>query len=142
TGGLPPRRVFRRVAANEQGFRYVYCDADESMVVFRDRNDANSYAGLSPPDRPLFLARLGAERLARFERTEEVARLRQFFDDPNMLRRHSREEIYAMAKTAGDLLVFQNALESALVQSMNELGPSVVRSHYFEMHRQVLQAPL
>ncbi len=140
--GLPPRRVFRRAAANEEGFRYVYCDHDESMVIFRDRNDANSYAGLSPPDRPLFLARLGAERLARFERTEEVALLRQFLDDPNMLRRHSRDEIYAMVKTVNDLLVFQNTLESALVQSMNELGPSAVRSHYFELHRQVLQAPL
>jgi hypothetical protein len=138
---LPPRRVFRRAATGENGFRYVYCDQDESMVIFRGRGDAESFANLSAPDRPLFLARLASERLARFERSEEIGRLNAFLEDPNVLREFSREEIYATVRAAADLLVFQNALESALVQSMNELGPSGIRSHYYDMHRQVLQAP-
>jgi len=139
---LPPRRVFRRVAAGESGFRYVFCDHDESMVIFRDRSDADSYATLSAPDRPLYLARLASERLARFERSAEIRRLNAFLDDPNVLADYSREEIYSTVKAAADLLVFQNALESALVQSMNELGPSGIRGYYYDMHRQVLQAPL
>jgi hypothetical protein len=138
---LPPRRVFRRVATADPGFRYVYCDQDESMVIFRQRSDANAYASLSAPDRPLYLARLASDRLASFERSEEIARLRAFVDDPNVLREYSRDEIYGMVKAAGDLLVFQNTLESALVQSMTELGPSGISSYYYEMHRQVLQAP-
>src|SRR5690606_13273122 len=39
-------------------------------------------------------------------------------------------------------LVFQNALESALVQSMYELGGSSLSGYYYDLHRQVLQAPL
>jgi hypothetical protein len=138
---LPPRRVFRRVAAGDPGYRYVFCDQHESMVIFRNRDDAESYATLSAPDRPLYLARLASERLARFERSPEVRRLQAFLDDPNVLDDYSREQIYATVKAAADLVVFQNALESALVQSMNELGPSEVRQYYFEMHRNVMQAP-
>ncbi len=139
--GLPPRRVFRRMAAGDPGFRYVFCDQNESMVIFRDKPDAESYAELSAPDRPLFLARLASERLARFERSEEIQRLIAFLDDPNVLRDYSRAEIYATVKAAADLVVFQDALESALVQSMNELGPSDIRAYYYDMHRQVIQAP-
>ncbi|MEX2583864.1 MAG: hypothetical protein WD766_11350 [Gemmatimonadota bacterium] len=139
---LPPRRVFRRAAANEDGFRYAYCDQHESMVIFRERPDAESYAALSAPDRPLYLSRLAVERLERFERSREVQRLQQFLRDPNILRDYSKEELFAMVKAAADMIVFQNALESALVQSMNELGPSEIRGYYYDMHRQVLQAPL
>lgn len=138
---LPPRRVFRRAASGDPGYRYVFCDHDESMVIFRDQDDAEAYAQLSAPDRPLYLARLASERIARFERSEAVGRLMNFLEDPNAVADWSREEIYATVKAAADLLVFQNALESALVQSMNELGPSRIRSYYFDMHREVMQAP-
>jgi hypothetical protein len=139
---LPPRRVFRRIATADRGYRYVFCDQNESMVIFRERKDAESYAALSAPDRPLFLARLASERLARFESSEEVARLGAFLQDPNVLRGYTKDQIYGMIKAAADLIVFQNALESALVQSMNELGATGIRGYYFDMHRQVLQAPL
>lgn len=139
---LPPRRVFRRAATGESGFRYVYCDQDEAMVIFRDREDAESYARLAAPDRPLYLARLAAERLERFERSQPVLDLRAFLADPGYLDGKSKDRVYAMVKAAGDLVVFQNALESALVQSMNELGESSVRAYYYDLHRQVLQAPL
>src|SRR5690606_11842652 len=139
---LPPRRVFRRAAANELGFRYVFCDHDEAMVIFRNREDAINYAELSAPDRPLYLSRLALKRLESFEQSEELRRVRRFLRDPNILRDYSKDELYAMVRAAADLLVFQNALESALVQSMNELGPSEVRGYYYDMHRQVLQAPL
>ncbi len=140
--GLPPRGVFRRVAAGEPGYRYVFCTERESMVIFRDRADAESYAALSPPDRPLYLSRLATQRLESFEASEPVRRLRAFLDDPNILRELSKDEMFEMAKAAGDLIVFQNAIESALVQSMNELGDTEVRGYYYDMHRQVLQAPL
>lgn len=139
---LPPRRVFRRAAPGDPGFRYVYCDHDESKVVFREQKTAETYADYIPPDRPLYLASLATERLASFEASVEVQRVRSFLRDPNVVRNHSREELYAMVKAAADLLVFQNALESALVQSMNELGGSSLRGYYYDMHRQVLQAPL
>jgi hypothetical protein len=139
---LPPRRVFRRAAATEVGFRYIYCDQDEAMVIFRDRSDARSYAALNAPDRPLYLSRLAVQRLESFESSVELQRVRRFLRDPNMLREFSKDELYAMVKAAADLLVFQNALESALVQSMNELGNTSIRGYYYDMHRQVLQAPL
>ncbi len=141
TAPLPPLRVFRRAAPGDPGYRYVFCDHDESMVIFRTRDDADSYSRLSAPDRPLFLARLASERLARFERSPEIARLREFLADPNVVRSWSQDETRKTVAAAADLVVFQNALESALVQSMNELGPSEVRSYYYEMHRQVIQAP-
>jgi len=142
SAALPPLRVFRREASGEAGFRYVYCDQNETMVIFRERRDADSYAALAAPDRPLYVARLAARRLESFERSPDMGRLQAFLDDPNVVRDYSRDEIYGMAKTAGDLLVFQNTLESALIQSMNELGPSGIRGYYYDMHRQVLQAPL
>lgn len=139
---LPPRRVFRQAAPGERGFRYVYCDHDESKVVFRDKEYAEKYANYIPPDRPLYLADLALQRLQIFDESVEMARLRAFLRDPNVVRNHSREELYAMVKTAADLLVFQNALESALVQSMYELGGSSLSGYYYDLHRQVLQAPL
>src|SRR5690606_41890743 len=101
--GLPPRRVFRRMAAGDPGFRYVFCDQNESMVIFRDKSDAESYAELSAPDRPLYLARLASERLARFERSETVQRLLTFLEDPDVLSDYSRDEIYSTVKAAADL---------------------------------------
>lgn len=140
--GLPPRRVFRRAAPGEPGFRYAFCDGDESTVIFRDREDARTYAALGAPDRPLYMVRLASERLARLERSEEIAQIRAFLADPNVLRELSTEEVDSMVAAAGALLTFQQTLESALVQSMEELEGSGVRPHYFEMHRQVLQGPL
>ncbi|MDR0786960.1 MAG: hypothetical protein LBG44_03745 [Gemmatimonadota bacterium] len=138
---LPPRRVFRRLTTEDPGYRYMFCDQDESMVIFRAREDAESYSRLSAPDRPLLLARLASERIARFEQSEDINRLRLFFEDPDVVRGWSREDIRATARVATELVIFQDALESALVQSMNELGPSESRAYYYEMHRQVLQAP-
>jgi hypothetical protein len=140
---LPPRGVFRRISPGEEGFRYVYCDLNESMVIFRTQRDALSYAALSPADRPLYLARLAAERLEVFERSLEMIMLNGFLTDPNMLRARTRDEIFAMVKAAQDLLVFQNTLESALVQTMSEIDSyEAVRPLYYQLHQQVLQAPL
>ena len=140
--GLPPRRVLRRAAATEAGFRYLFCDQDESTVIFRARDDARSYAGLSAPDRPLFLVRLASERLRQLGESEEVAGIRAFLQDPDLIRGLSAEEMDSLAEAAGALLVFQQTLESALVQSMAELDEGVVRPHYYELHRQVIQGPL
>lgn len=139
--GLPPRRVFRRALPAGPGFRYVYCDQDESLVIFRTREDARSYAALSAPDRPLYLVRLAAETLERLEGSPEIAAIRALLEDPNALRGYSAEEVDSMAAAAGVLITLQHTLESALVQSMEELESTGVRGHYYRLHRQVLRGP-
>jgi hypothetical protein len=103
TAGLPPRRVFRRAAPGTPGFRYVFCDQDESSVVFRKRSDAERYANLIPPSRPVFLAALASTRLQSFEQNPAVQRVQAFLQDPNVLRDYTRDEIYAMVKAGSDL---------------------------------------
>lgn len=139
--GLPPRRVFRRVADGSPGFRYVFCDQAESLVIFKERPDALDYARMRAPDRPLYLTRLGSEKLEDLDRSVEIARVRAFLEDPDVLRDYSPAEVEAMVKTVESLLTFQHTLESALVQSMEELEESGVRSYYYDLHRQVLHGP-
>ncbi len=141
-GDLPPRRVLRRASGDAAGFRYLFCDQDESSVIFRGREDARTYAGLGAPDRPLYLVRLASERLQRLEGSREMEKMRAFLEDPEAIRALSPEEVDSMAEAAGALLVFQQTLESALVQSMEELEGDAIRPHYYELHRQVLQGPL
>src|SRR5690606_26455175 len=129
----------RRASADQAGFRYVFCDRGELMVIFRTRDDARTYAALPAPDRPLFLARVASEKLAGLERSEDVARIRAFLRDPDALRGYSREEVDSMASAATALLRFQHQLESALVQSMTELERSGVRGYYYELHRRILR---
>lgn len=140
-GDLPPRRVFRRATGQGEGFRYAFCDHAESMVVFRTRDEAQRYARLAPPDRPLLLTRLASERIRRFEESHAVASILAFLDDPEVLRGRSTAELDSIVNTAGELLWLHETLEALLFLSMHELEGSAIRGHYYEMHRQVAQSP-
>jgi hypothetical protein len=139
--GLPPRRVFRRQTEGPGEFRYVYCDQDESMVAFRERRDAATYARLTAPDRPLLLARLASERIARFENSPEVLRIHAFLDDPEVIRSMEPADLDSLVNTAVELLWFQETLESTLFLSMHELEGTALRRYYYDLNRQVAQSP-
>ncbi len=138
---LPPRGVFRRATADDDGFRYVYCDHDESIIAFRSSAEAESYASLSAPDRPLLLTRLSSDRIALFQHSPEVANLREFLGDPDLIHALTVTEMDSLVSTTTQLLWLQERLEAALLQSMGELEGSGVREYYYELHRQVAQSP-
>ncbi|HET7275223.1 MAG TPA: hypothetical protein VFI91_08565 [Longimicrobiaceae bacterium] len=138
---LPPRRVFRRATPNDGDSRYVFCDHDESIVAFRSDEQAATYASLGAPDRPLLLTRLSSDRIAQFQQSPKVERLRAFLGDPDLIHNLTVTELDSLVSTANQLLWLQERLEAALLQTMGELEGSGVRSYYYELHRQVAQSP-
>jgi hypothetical protein len=140
--GLPPRRVFRRATAEPGGFRYVYCNRQESVVVFRTRDEAMLYARLGAADRPLLLTRLASERIARLEASPRMAMLHALLREPEAVRSLSAADLDSLAVTAADLAWLQQTLESQLFLTMHELQDPALRGPYYEMHRQVAQSPV
>jgi hypothetical protein len=139
--GLPPRRVFRRATGVGDGVRYVFCDHDESMVAFRERADAASYARLGAPDRPLLLARFASERIEHFQNSEEIRAIHAFLRDPEVILDMRVEKLDSLINAAVELLWFQETLEATLFLSMTELEGSPLRGYYYDLNRQVAQSP-
>lgn len=137
---LPPRRVFRRATGGGEGYRYVFCDQDESVIAFRTREEAATYARLGAPDRPLLLTRLASDRIEGLERSPRVATIHAILRDPNVLRSLTIAELDSLNGTVAELLWFQERMEAALFRSMAELEGSEVRGYYYDLHRQVAQS--